>query len=235
MSDAPFISSLSRLLAVHNIRVPMVVTIQRWISVVYALSEADVRLKSKVQIRPGKRRDLDFFVRSENINDPKNHILRQNIKFWYQYGFRCLYVGYLEDRSRPVCMQFWIDESDNHRFAKMDYGGMYKQLNSDTIHGEGGYVREELRGKHFFPKFRTTMHTMLFSKGKKVVRSHIASNKRQIPSLKVAAALGFMPDYWISMVMIRLPFCNSKVFVHHPIRGLDWSKLPLNLFKQIVK
>lgn len=66
MGEAFFISSLSRLLAVHNVRVPMVVAIQRWISVAYNLSEADARLNSKVQIRSGERRDLEF-LRSRKI------------------------------------------------------------------------------------------------------------------------------------------------------------------------
>ena len=230
MIDIPFISSLPRLLAVHNIRVPRVVMISRWISLIYNLSEADAYFKSEVRIQKGGRRELEFFAHSEDLSDPENQILRQDIKFWDKYGFRCLYVGYLEDASRPFCMQFLIDKSDNHRFVNMDYGGMYQHLNSDMIHAEGGYVRKDLRGKHLFPKFRNTMHKMLYLKGKKVVRSHIASNKRQIPSLKVAAAVGFMADHWISMVMIRLPFCKSNVFVHHPIKDLDRSKLPLNLF-----
>jgi hypothetical protein len=220
-------------LAAYNIGLPKVVTIQRWISLVHKLTEADTDLKSEVRIRPGKRQDLDFFARLDDISDPENIILRQDLKFWDKYGFRCLYVGYLEDESRPFCMQFWIDESENHKFANMDYGGMYQQLNSDTIHGEGGYVCKKLRGKGLFRKFRSTMHNVLFLKGMKFVRSHIASNQRRLPSLKVAAAVGFIiPNHWISRIMIRLPFYQSDFFVHHPIKDTDWSKFSLNHFKQ---
>jgi hypothetical protein len=218
-------------LAVHGIKIPGIVTIHRWLSLVRQLAEADVELKSEVRIRPGMRRDLDFFVHIDDISDSENLTLRQDVKFWDQYGFRCLYVGYFEDESRPFCLQYWIDDSDNHRFAKMNYGGMYQTLNSDTIHAEGGYVCKELRGKGLFRKFRTTMHRMLFLKGKKLVRSHIASNQSRIPSLKVAAAVGFIPDHWISRITIRLPFYKSEVFVHHSIRDTDWGKFPLKLFE----
>jgi hypothetical protein len=216
---------------VHNIKVPGIVTIHRWISLVHQLAEADVESKSEVRIRPGMRRDLDFFVHTDNISDPENIILRQDVKFWDQYGFRCLYVGYFGDESRPFCLQYWIDESDNHRFAKMDYGGMYQQLNSETIHGEGGYVCKKLRGKGLFRKFRYTMHKVLFLKGKKLVRSHIASNQSRIQSLKVAAAVGFIPDHWISRIVIRLPFYKSDFFVHHPIKDTDFDRFPILLFK----
>ena len=232
MTEAPFISSLAHSLAVRNISVPKVVMIQRWVSLVYQLSEADIVVRSEVRIRPGQRGDIDFFAQSDDVIDPKNTILRQIIKFWDQYGFRCLYVGYPEDESRPGCMQFWIDQSDKHRFTNMEYGAMYQPLNSDTIYAEAGYVRKDLRGRHLFRKFRRAMHKELFLRGKKFVRSHIASNNSRIPSLRVAAAVGFMADHWISMVKIRLPFCRSNVFVHHPIKDSDLSQFPLNLFKQ---
>jgi hypothetical protein len=232
MSDDFLTSSLFNFLAKRHISIPKVVTIHRWISLVYNLSEADTHLESELQIRPGERRDLDFFSHLGDLRDPSNHILKQDIKFWYQYGFKCLNVGYLKDITRPCCMQFWINDSDNHRFKNMEYGAMYQRLNTETIHGEGGYVLKSMRGRGLFRKFRITMHKILFLKGKKVVRAHIASQKGRLPSLKVAASVGFVADHWISMVRTQLPLCKSNVFVHHPIKDSERNKFPLNLFKQ---
>ena len=105
-----------------------------------------------------------------------------------------------------------------------------KNVNLEMIKAGLAEVYRGPPAKGLFRKFRTTMHKVLFLNGKKVVRAHIAVNKRQIPSLKVAAAVGFIPDHWISRIMIRLPFYKSDVFVHHPIRDTDVDKFPLLLF-----
>ena len=223
-------SRLYRVLAEKEMRVPRAIAITRWISFIYRLSEKDLEVENEVLIRPGRKGDLDFFMSSEDMNDPANHILKQDIKFWDEYGFRCLYVGYLKDQKRPFCLQYWIEDSDNHRFKNMEYGGMYQDLSPDTVHVEGGYVCKDLRGQGLFPKFRTKTHKKLYKKGKKFVHAHIASSTRQIASLKAANKAGLLPNYWISRIDIRLPFFRSSDFVRHDIRCSDFSEFPMSLF-----
>ena len=221
---------LYRVLAEKGIRFPRTIAITRWVSFIYRLSEKDLDVENEILIRPGNKEDLDFFVSSEDMNEPANHILSQDIKFWKKYGFKCLYVGYLGDETRPFCLQYWIEDSDNYRFKDMEYGGMYQELSPDTVHVEGGYVCNDLRGQGLFPKFRTKTHKILYKKGKKTVRAHIASSTRQTASLKAASKAGLVPNYWISRVSISLPFFRSSVFVRHDIKRSEFSKFPLSIF-----
>ena len=221
---------LYRVLAEKEIRVPRAIAITRWVSFIYRLSEKDLDVENEIFIQIGRKEDLEFFVSSEDMNDRANHILLQDIKFWDEYGFRCLQVGYLKGEHQPFCLVYVIDDSDNHRFDIMEYGDMYQKLESDTAHVEGGYVRKDLRGQGLFPKFRAKINKMLYKKGKKIVRSHIASSTGRIASLKAASKAGLVPNYWISRVNISLPFFRSSAFVPHDIKRSDFSKFPLSLF-----
>lgn len=65
------------------------------------LSENDLNVENEVHIRPGGKEDLDFLVRTEDKSDPGYHMLLQATRWWDHLGFRCLYVGYLENQSAP--------------------------------------------------------------------------------------------------------------------------------------
>ena len=92
-----------RVLAEKEIRFPRT-TINRWLSLVYKLTEEDLKVESEVLIRSGRKQDLDFLLGCEDSADPGRHILLQDIKFWDQYGFRCLYTGYLNGDAHPFLL-----------------------------------------------------------------------------------------------------------------------------------
>lgn len=153
-----------------------------------------------------------------------------DLRFWNQYGFRCLYVGHFINNQQPCCIQYLIDDSDNHRFKNMEYGGMYKLLDSETVHSEGAYVLRQHRKKGVYHKFGLQRYKLLYEKGKRFLRGHIASSEGRIPVFKAAARLGSVPDHWVSKVSINFRFFISSAFVHHPINTSDYGTFPLNLF-----
>jgi hypothetical protein len=112
----------------------------------------------------------------------------------------------------------------------MEYGDMYTLLDSETVHGEGGYVLKQQRKKRVFFKFGVQRHKLLYKGGKRFFRCHIAANESRIPILKITNRLGCIPDHWISRVTIDLRFFRSSVFVHHPIKASDHGTFPLTLF-----
>ena len=219
-----------RVLAEKEIRLPRVISITRWLSLTHKLSDKDLNVENEVLIRPGKKEDLDFMANSEDVNAPENGTLLQDIRWWDQYGFRCLYVGYLEDEQQPCGLEYWIEDTDNHRIKNMEYGGMYRSLDPLTVQADGAYICTELRGRDIFPKLLAKGHKLFYQKGKEVFRAHIACNKNRIPAFKMARKSGYVPDYWISRVTINLRFFRSSAFVHHKIKQSDHNKFPLSLF-----
>ena len=219
-----------RVFAEKGIRLPLVVSITRWLSLIHNLSDKDLSVENEVLIRPGTREDLDFMANSEDINDPENRTLLQDIRWWREYGFRCLYVGYLENEQQPCGLEYWIEDTDNHRIRNMEYGGMYSTLDPFTVQADGAYIRKDLRGKDIFPKLLAKGHKLFYEKGKKVFRAHIASSKTRTPAFKMARKSGYVPEYWISRVTFNLPFFRSSGFIHHKIRKCDLGKFPLSLF-----
>lgn len=193
------------------------------------LSEEDLSVENEVLIRSGKKEDLDFFLSSEESTDWGHHILLQIIRWWNEYGFRCLYAGYLEEKSKPFCLNYWIDDSDNHRFKSMKYGGLYQPLTVDVAHGEGAYVRKDFRRQDLWFKFCQQRNKLLYQRGKRLLRAHMVV-KGKMPALKNAINLGYVPDHWISRVRINLSLLRSDVFVHHSIKESDLKRFPLTLF-----
>jgi hypothetical protein len=196
------------------------------------LSEKDLNIENEVLIRPGKKDDLDFLASIEDKSDPGYSTLLQDIRWWDEIGFRCLYVGYLEDQIEPCMLEYFIEDIDNHRFKQMEYGGLYKPLDAFTVQAEGAYVREDMRGKELFPKLLAKGYKIFYQRGKKLLRSHIACSKTRIPAFKMVEKSGYVPDHWISQVRINLPFFRSVGFVHHEIKDFDRDKFPLTLFDQ---
>ena len=229
-----FVNGLCRVIAERNINIPHVVSVvSRWICLTYNLSKKNFDSQSEVLIRLATTEDLDRLASLEkNKADTGYHIVKQNIKFWYEYGLRCLYVGYLKDDPSPFCWQYFIFSSDIHRLNKIKYSAMYPPLAQDAVHLEGTYVVHELRQKKLFTKFVRSREKLLYQKGIRQLRSQIPCNETKIPVLKFSAKIGYIPDHWISMVKIQLPFFKSDIFVHHPIRVSDYGKFPLSLFDQ---
>jgi hypothetical protein len=227
--NAKYLSALSRVLAEKQIRLPRT-RLSRWVSLICELNEDDLAIENEVLIRLAKKDDLEFFANSEDIADPENGLLRQDIKFWDEYGFRCLYVGFIKEETHPFCLCYFIDHSENHRFEKMEYGSMYEPLTSNMVHVEGAYVRKNMRGKKLFLKFCQKRNKLFYQKGKKLVRSHVLLDKSRVPMLIISKKVGFVPDHLISSVTINLPIFRTRVFVHHPIRDSDRGKFPLTLF-----
>ena len=220
-----------RVLAEKKIRIPRVISIMRWLSITHKLSDKDLTVENEVLIRPGKKEDLEILANSENMRDPTNGTLLQDIRWWDTYGFRCLYVGYLEDERQPCGVEYWIEDTDNHRIKSMEYGGLYRPLDALTVQAEGAYIRKDLRGKDIFPKLLAKGHKLFYQKGKKAFRAHIACNRNRIPAFKMARKSGYVPNCWVSRVMIHLPFFQSNIFVIHKIRKSDHNKFPLSLFE----
>jgi len=219
-----------RVLAEKEIRLPRIISITRWLSLTHKLSAKDLKVENEVLIRPGKKEDLDFMANSEDVNAPENGTLLQDIRWWREYGFRCLYVGYLEDERQPCGLEYWIEDTDNHRIKNMEYGGLYRPLDTFTVQADGAYIRKDLRGKDIFPKLLAKGHKLFYQKGKKLFRAHIACNKTRIPAFKMARKSGYVPDYWISRVTVNLRFFRSSAFVHHKIKQSDLNKFPISLF-----
>ena len=194
------------------------------------LSENDLNVENEVQIRPGKKEDLDFLARTEDKSNPGYGTLLQDIRWWDHFGFRCLYAGYLEDQSAPCILEYWIEDTDNHRFKQMEYGGLYQPLDSFSVQAEGAYVSKDMRGKELFPKFLAKGHKLFYQRGKKVFHAHIACFRTKISAFKMSEKSGYAPSHWISIVRINLPFFRSRAFVHHEITGTERDKFPLTLF-----
>ncbi len=199
---------------------------------VYELGEKDLlEQDNEVSVHPGSREDLEFFIASEDPNDSGRHILQQDVRFWDQYGFRCLYTGYLQNDRKPLCVNYAIDYSYKHLFEHMEYGDLYDSLKFDTVYMEGGYIRKDLRGDDFFRKFQLKLNELLFKQGKKVMRGHIAVNIDKKPAFLWANAVGFRPAYFISRVRIQFPFLKSDAFIRHEIKSSDFKKYPLTIFQ----
>jgi len=222
--------TLYRLLAEKQIQVPRLISIARWISLVRPLSEKDLEVESEVLIRRATEEDIDYLTKCTETTDKNEPILSMDLRFRNQYGFRCLYVGYFRNNPQPSCIQYWIDDSDNHRFKNMEYGGMYKLLDPETIHEEGVYVLKQHRKRKVFHEFTLQRNKLLYEKGKRFLRGHGAVSESRIPILKASARLGYVPDYWISRVTINLRLYRESVFIHHPIKASDHGTFPLTLF-----
>ena len=229
-----FIHTLSSAIARQNIHILNVVYLTRWISLTYKLSGKIIDSKNEVLIRLATEEDFDFLAGiEENNSDSGYHIVRQNIRFWNDYGLRCLYVGHLKDDPRPCCYQYAIFPSDIHHLRKTPYGAMYAPLTKGAVHLEGAYVLNKLRQKDFFTKFSQSRDIFLYQKGIRMLRTHVHCDKTKFPILKWCAKKGYIPDHWISRVIIRFPFFKTDEFVHSPVRDRDHSKFPLSLFYQV--
>jgi hypothetical protein len=218
-----------RILAEKQLRLPGI-DVARWVSLKCELTEDHLSVKNDVFIRPATKEDLDFLSNTEDKSDSQNRILLQDIKFWNEYGFRCLYAGHKQGDPQPLCMCYFIDHSDNHRFKKMEYGAMYEALTPDTVHVEGAYVCKNMRRKGLFLKFCHKRNKLFYQNGKKFVRSHVIVDKSGVPMLKILKKVGFVPNKFISRVKIHLPFVRSDLFVHHPIKESDHKRFPMTFF-----
>ena len=119
------INTFSRIIARHDIHIPKVINENRWISLTYKLTEKSLDSQSKVLIRLATKEDLNLLVSlEENEADTGYHIASQMIRFWNDYGLRCLYVGYLEDDPIPFCWQYFIENSDINRRDLLKVAGM---------------------------------------------------------------------------------------------------------------
>jgi hypothetical protein len=206
--------------------------VSRWISLTYQLSEKDLELQSEILIRLATQEDIDLLASlDENKADTSYHMVRQNIKFWNDYGLRCVYVGYLKDDPIPFCWQYVIFASDIHLLKKIKYSAMYPPLAQDAVHLEGGYVLYKQRQKSLFTKFTRSLIKFLYHKGIRLFRCHVPCDETKVPMLNFLAKIGYAPDHWISMVTTRLPFFRSGVFVHHRIKASDYGTFPLTLFE----
>lgn len=223
-------SYIHRLLAEKQIRLSRI-RINRWLAMVRELTEKDLEVENEVCIRPGTKGDLDFLLTSEDTMDPGRHILDQDTKFWDQYGFRCLYTGYLQNEGTPLCVNYAIDHSDKHRFEHMEYGNLYGSLQPDTVYMEGGYIRKDMRGEDYFRKFQLKLNGKLYNHGKRFIRGHIVVKSAKEPAFLWANAVGFIPDHFVSRVTIKFFFLKSDVFVCHAIRPCDFEKYPLPIFQ----
>ena len=224
--------ALQRILARKQIQVHKIIETTRWLSMSRKLSENDLNVENEVHIRPGKKEDIDFLARTEDKSNPGYHMLLQAIRWWDHFGFRCLYVGYLEDQNAPCTLEYWIEDSDNHRFKQMEYGGLYQPLDSFAVQAEGAYVSKNMRGKEIFPKLLAKGYKLFYQRGKKVFHAHAVCHRTGISTFKMAKKSGYVPSHWVSIVRINLPFFRSKVFVHQEIKDSERDKFPLSLFDQ---
>jgi hypothetical protein len=227
--------TLYRLLAEKQIQIPKLTSVTRWLSLLCPIPEKDLDVKSKVLIRRATEEDIAYLTKCRETTDKNESILSMDLEFWNQHGFRCLYVGHFINNPQPCCIQYLIDESDNHRFKNMEYGGMYKLLDPETVHEEGAYVLKQHRKRRVYHEFALKRHKLLYEKGKRFLRGHGAVNESRMPMFKAAARLGSVPDYWISRVTINLRFYRASVFIHHPIKASDHGIFPLTLFESTNK
>jgi hypothetical protein len=220
-----------RTLAEKQIRVPGIISVSRWLFLIYKLSEKDLHVEKEAIIRLGRKDDLDSLASSQDMDDPANSLLKQDIRFWQEYGFRCLYVGFFKDDPQPCFLMYVIDDSDNHRFKKMKYwGGLYQPLTPDAVYNEGIWIRKDVRQNKLSYKFYMTIYKLLCQRGKKFIWGHTRSIEARTSLLKMTSRAGWVPDHWISKVTINLSFFRSNVFIHHRIKDSDRDQFPLTLF-----
>jgi hypothetical protein len=204
---------------------------EHWLSFRYDLDELPVPRrtgKDTLLIRLAGDEDVRLIEDGAARAEP---IVSSSLRFWKEYGFRQLYLGFVEGDPAPCIFQYMLDDSNNHRYARMDYGGMYRQQQPDEVQAENIFAFPDRRRRGLALDFERELFALLKGMGKRTVRTHISIRNK--PALIWARTVGFRPERWITMVTLDLPVMRNlkKEFVHRPIREAEYGAHPLSLFK----
>ncbi len=200
-----------------------------WLSFVHDLAVPAVRTPhSNLLIRPATDDDIERIAASADKDEP---IVGSCLRFWQEHGFRSLYLGFQPGDAEPSIFQYAIDERDNHRFAGMLYGRMYRLQTEESVQLENIYTFRSKRRRSLALDFELQLFGQLHRHGRRLARTHISIRNRA--ALLWAATVGFRPDHWITMVSIDLPVLRDrrKWFAFTPLREAERAKYPLSLFR----
>lgn len=204
---------------------------EHWISFVYDLSTVPPVRKNTaddLHVRRATEKDIEVLT---GLDESKEPIVASSLRFWNDHGFRGLYLGFLNNDQEPAIFQYVIDDTDNERYASMEYGNMYHRQSRDSVQVENIYSFRSRRRNHLAIDFEARLFELLKQTGKKKVRTHIGVKNK--PALFWARLVGFRPDSRITMVSIDLPLFRSmkKKFVFSGIREAEYDAFPLSLFR----
>lgn len=202
-----------------------------WLSLTYDLTASvpSPEARNELVLRPATEEDV---ARIADCADSGEPIVRSSLRFWREYGFRSLYLGFLRDDPEPGIFQYVIDEQDNHRYRGMLYGRMYRNQFPETVQVENLYTFRTKRRRNLALDFERLLFRLLLHNGKTLARTHINAGNRA--ALLWARSVGFRPDYRITMVSIDLPLLRDmrKRFAFSPFSEAQYDTYPLSLFKQ---
>ena len=100
-----------------------------------------------------------------------------------------------------------LDDSNNHRYAGMDYGGMYRQRSRTRCRPRTCYAFPDKRRRDLALDFELQLFALLKETGKRTVKTHISIRNK--PALVWARTVGFRPERWITMVSLDLPLLRN--------------------------
>jgi len=206
------------------------VTKDVWLSFVYDLATdlPERRPRFDLMIRLAGDEDIERIAAGTERDQP---IVRSCLRFWREFGFRSLYLGFVGNGPEPSIFQYVMDERDNHRYEAMLYGRMYRSQSPETAQVENLYTFRHKRCRNLALEFELQLFRLLKGSGIKQVRTHIAVRNRA--ALLWATTVGFRPEQWITMVSIDLPLLREqrKQFAFSPLREHEHAVYPLALFR----
>lgn len=200
-----------------------------WLSFRIDLSAGDgLEAKNDLVIRLATDRDIEQIAAGPECAEP---VVSSCLRFWREYGFRSLYLGFVRNDPEPSIFQYVIDERDNHRYRTMLYGNMFRTQPADSVQLENLYSFQTKRRRNLAVDFERQLFRLLRQQGRVRARTHISIRNR--PALIWASLVGFRPDHWITMVSIDLPLLRDcrKQFAFTPLRQTERGSYPLSLFK----
>ncbi len=221
---------ITRILSDIKKEIPRV-TKERWITFVYDLGNApSARLHNAndIHIRLATEKDIEAIAKHSESNEP---IVGSILRFWREYGFRKLYLGMIGNDPEPAIMQYVLDDTDNDRYASMEYGNIYRKQSAESVVIENIYAFKSRRRKNIAVEFEIQLFNLLKQRGKREVWSHIGVQNKA--ALLWARMVGLRPVSWTTSVSFDLPLLRAlkRRFVHAPIHEAECGGYPLSIFK----